>query len=75
MRITALSIYCYFQIPDDGPFLPDFEFIPEAFLEPRSQKLALQTELVHSQMFHSLIAKYQGRDEKEQPAGSGARFA
>ena len=51
--------------PFISPSTADFEFIPAAFLEPRSQKLALQTDLVHSQMFHSLIARYKDRDEKQ----------
>ena len=41
----------------------DFEFIPASFLEPRSQRLALQTDIVHSQMFRSLIAHFKAREE------------
>lgn len=35
-------------------------FVPAAFLAPRVARLALQSELVHSQMFHSLLAHCQG---------------
>mmetsp|Transcript_46912 Transcript_46912/g.92847 ORF Transcript_46912/g.92847 Transcript_46912/m.92847 type:complete len:486 (+) Transcript_46912:209-1666(+) len=42
----------------------DFEFIPSTFLEPREQLVALQKELVHSQMFHAFISRCQDRDQK-----------
>jgi len=60
---SELLLRLLVSIPPSLPSL-DFEFIPSYFLEPRAQLLALQTELVHSQMFHALMARCQERDEK-----------
>jgi len=43
----------------------EFEFIPTRFLEPRQTALALQTELAHSQMFHTSIACFKHKQEEE----------
>jgi hypothetical protein len=43
----------------------EFEFIPKRFLEPRQTALALQTELAHSQMFHTSIACFKHKEEEQ----------
>jgi hypothetical protein len=51
--------------------LSEFEFIPERFLEPRQTALALQTELAHSQMFHTFIASFKQKGEAAREEGHG----